>query len=66
MPAEMAELAAVEGIGPVIADSVVEFLASPANRHVIDKLRVAGVALVEPGGGPARPGLALVGRHGRR
>ena len=50
MAAEIAELAAVEGIGPVIADSVVEFLASPANQHVIDKLRLAGVALIEPGG----------------
>jgi DNA ligase (NAD+) len=49
MGAEVAELAAVEGIGPVIADSVVEFLASPSNRHVIDKLRAAGVALVETG-----------------
>jgi DNA ligase (NAD+) len=52
----MAELAAVEGIGPVIADSVVEFMASSANRRVIDKLRLDGVALVEPGGrvpGPA-------------
>jgi DNA ligase (NAD+) len=47
---DVAELAAVEGIGPVIADSVVEFLALPANRHVIDKLRAADVALVEPGG----------------
>ncbi len=59
MAAEMGELAAVEGIGPVIADSVVEFVASPANRRVIDKLRLAGVALVEPG---ARvPGSAQTG-----
>ncbi len=50
MEAELPELAAVEGIGPVIADSVVEFLAAPANRHVIDKLRAAQVALEEPGG----------------
>jgi len=59
MAAEMAELAAVEGIGPVIADSVVKFVASPANRRVIDKLRLAGVALVEPGApvaGSARTG----------
>ena len=42
------ELAAVEGIGPVIADSVAEFLASPANRVVVDKLRAAGLALREP------------------
>ena len=63
MAAELAELAAVEGIGPVIADSVVEFLASPANQHVIDKLRAAGVALVEPGGplAPGRPGLPVSG-----
>jgi DNA ligase (NAD+) len=54
MAADIAELAAVEGIGPVIADSVVEFLASPANQHVIDKLRAAQVALVEPVG--ASPG----------
>jgi DNA ligase (NAD+) len=60
--AELAELAAVEGIGPVIADSVVEFLASSANQHVIDKLRAAGVALVEPGAG-ARGG-AGAGRAG--
>jgi len=58
---DVAELAAVEGIGPVIADSVVEFLASPANRHVIDKLRDAGVALVEPG----RAGAAGAGRAGQ-
>jgi DNA ligase (NAD+) len=56
---DIAELAALEGIGPVIADSVVEFLALPANRHVIDKLRAAGVALVEPGG--RTPGAAASG-----
>jgi len=60
--ASVEELAAVEGIGPVIADSVVEFLASDRNRSVIDKLRASGVALTEPGaaGGapPAAPGAA--------
>ena len=60
--ADMSELAAVEGIGPVIADSVVEFLASPANQHVIDKLRAAQVALSEPGaGGGAGVGAAGAG-----
>ncbi len=43
------ELAAVAGIGPVIATSVADFLALPANRAVIDKLRAAGVSLSEPG-----------------
>jgi DNA ligase (NAD+) len=42
-------LAATEGIGPVIADSVAEFLALPANRAVIDKLRAADVNMAEPG-----------------
>ncbi|HTZ09946.1 MAG TPA: helix-hairpin-helix domain-containing protein, partial [Acidimicrobiales bacterium] len=60
--APVTELAAVDGIGPVIADSVVEFLASERNRSVIDKLRAAGLALTEPGApaaagpGPAAPG----------
>jgi DNA ligase (NAD+) len=58
MAADVAELAAVEGIGPVIADSVVEFLSSPANRAVIDKLRAARVGLEEPGARPAGAGGA--------
>jgi DNA ligase (NAD+) len=53
--ASVDELAAVEGIGSVIADSVVEFLASPANGAVLDKLKRGGVSLTEPGGG-AGPG----------
>jgi DNA ligase (NAD+) len=60
-------LAAVEGVGPVIADSVVEFLANPANRHVLDRLVAAGLTTAQPGGGPAAtaaPGVAqtLAGR----
>jgi DNA ligase (NAD+) len=43
------QLAAVAGIGPVIAASVADFLAMPANRAVIDKLRAASVSLSEPG-----------------
>jgi DNA ligase (NAD+) len=46
--ADLVTLAAVEGIGPVIADSVAEFLASPANKEVVGKLRAAGLALSEP------------------
>jgi DNA ligase (NAD+) len=48
--ASVEELAAVDGIGTVIAESVVEFLASPTNGAVLDKLRLAGLALTEPGG----------------
>jgi DNA ligase (NAD+) len=46
------EIAAVEGIGPVIARSVAEFLSSPANMKVVDKLISFGVNLTEP-----RPGV---------
>jgi DNA ligase (NAD+) len=49
MAASTDELAAVDGIGGVIATSVADFLAMPANRTVIDKLRVAGVSFAEPG-----------------
>ena len=37
------ELVAMEGIGPVIAESVATFFAQDRNRAVIDKLRAAGV-----------------------
>ena len=56
------ELAAVAGIGPVIAASVADFLALPANRAVIDKLRTAGVSLAEPGIPPG--GLRAAGPAG--
>ncbi|MDE3087710.1 MAG: NAD-dependent DNA ligase LigA, partial [Acidobacteriota bacterium] len=48
-------LAAVEGIGQVIAESVAEFLTRDTNQVVLDKLRAAGVELTEPtaAGGPA-------------
>jgi DNA ligase (NAD+) len=49
--ASVEELAAVDGIGTVIAESVVEFLGATTNRAVLDKLRRAGLALTEPGGG---------------
>jgi DNA ligase (NAD+) len=42
-------LAAVDGVGMVIADSVVEFLANPANRLVLDRLAAAGLTTDQPG-----------------
>jgi DNA ligase (NAD+) len=48
MAASSEELAAVEGIGPTIAASVAQFFTLDANRHVIDKLRAAGVNFVGP------------------
>jgi len=58
--ASVDDLAAVDGIGPVIADSVVEFLASRANRVVIDKLRAAGLALEEPGAAGRAAGVGAL------
>ena len=52
----------MEGVGSVIAESVVEFLASPTNTAVLDKLARAGLDLTEPGAGPApAAGDAVVG-----
>ncbi len=47
--AETVALAAVEGVGPVIADSLVEFLANPANGAVLDRLVAAQLTTTEPG-----------------
>lgn len=51
-------LAGIDGIGPVIAESVVEFLANPANREVIARLRAAGVGAGVAGVGQVEPTLA--------
>ena len=52
--APTADLAATEGIGPVIAASVAEFLAGATNAAVLDRLAAAGVNLEEPGGAVPR------------
>jgi DNA ligase (NAD+) len=39
------EVAAIDGIGPTIADSVTNFFADDINRSVVDKLAAAGVHL---------------------
>ncbi|MGA3149700.1 MAG: NAD-dependent DNA ligase LigA, partial [Acidimicrobiales bacterium] len=51
MSADEATLAAVDGVGPVIASSVVRWFASDINRSVVERLGLAGVNLAEPGGG---------------
>ncbi len=59
-------LAAVEGVGAVIADSVVGFLANPANQLVLDRLVAAGLNTEQPwaagAGAPAAPDQTLSGR----
>jgi DNA ligase (NAD+) len=55
--ADEGELAGIDGVGPVIAASVVAWFGSPVNRSVVERLRAAGLHLEEPGvasiGGPA-------------
>jgi DNA ligase (NAD+) len=45
------ELAVIDGVGPVIASSVVSWFASPVNRSVVERLRAGGVNMVEPDAG---------------
>jgi len=48
MGASTDDLAAVEGIGPVIAESVSRFFADPDNRDVVARLVAAGVNTIGP------------------
>ncbi len=61
MTASEAELQAVEGIGPVVAASVVDFFSREANRRLVEKLRAAGLRL--SGAAPrAQAGTGLAGK----
>jgi DNA ligase (NAD+) len=46
--ASVDQLAATEGAGPVIAESVHSWFAEPANQAIVEKLRVAGVNFQGP------------------
>jgi DNA ligase (NAD+) len=65
------ELAAVDGVGGVIAASLAEFLAAETNAAVVERLRAAGVTTAEPGapgsgagaaGASAAPDQTLAGK----
>jgi DNA ligase (NAD+) len=43
MQADQARIEAINGLGPVVAASVVDFFAHESNRAVVEKLRAAGV-----------------------
>ena len=61
--AAAADLAAVAGVGPVVAQGVEEYLGEERNRETIAKLRAAGVRLVEEepaGAGGRLAGLSFV------
>lgn len=59
LEADVETLAAVEGVGPIIAESVAEWAADEANRRLVDRLGEGGVRLAdpEPEGPPVRPDL---------
>ena len=59
LAAEAVDLAEVPGIGPVVAEAVEQFLGDEHNRETIEKLRAAGVRLVEER--PARAAGPLTG-----
>lgn len=48
MDASLDDIKAVDGLGPVIAESVHTFFTNPRHREVIEKLRTAGVNFVGP------------------
>ncbi len=58
MAASVDDLAAVEGIGPVIAASVHDFFAHPPNRRLVERLLVAGVRPSGTSQDPAAGALA--------
>ena len=43
MLASEADLALTDGVGPIIAASIVRWFATPSNREIVEKLRAAGV-----------------------
>ncbi len=59
MVADEQSLAAVDGVGPIIAASVSRWFASPVNRSVVERLGAAGVNLDEPGLEEAGAGAAV-------
>ena len=52
------EIAAIDGVGPIIAESVAQWMATPRNQEILGKLVEAGVRVAEEGGG-AREGPLL-------
>lgn len=48
MSAPVAELAAVKGIGPRIAESITEYFSNPVNREIVERLRKAGLTMAMP------------------
>jgi DNA ligase (NAD+) len=62
--ASLAELQSIEGVGPNIAQAIVDWFARPTNQRILSKLRAAGVwpveTSVEPAGAQPLAGLTFV------
>jgi DNA ligase (NAD+) len=56
--ASLEELSAIDGIGPVLAESVYKFFRSPDGRQVIKELETRGVKLLREAARPRRQGGA--------
>jgi len=62
MRADAAQLETVPDVGPVVAESLVDFFAEPHNREVIERLRAAGVRWPESEGQVDAPPGPLAGK----
>ncbi|MEU8133026.1 NAD-dependent DNA ligase LigA [Streptodolium elevatio] len=57
MNASVEEIAAAEGVGPIIAESIAEWFAEDWHREIVEKWRAAGVRFVEEGGAEKATGV---------
>ena len=57
MGATAEELAEVDGVGPIIAESVYEFFQAELNREIVEKLRTSGLNFSQDTGGTAEEAL---------
>src|SRR5690606_35775524 len=48
LAAALADFAAVHGLAPTPAEALHAFLSEPRNRELIERLRAAGVNMIEP------------------
>jgi DNA ligase (NAD+) len=62
--ADLTELQSIEGVGPNIAQAIVDWFARPTNQRILSKLQSAGVwpveISVEPAGAQPLAGLTFV------
>ena len=62
MDADVAQLLAVDDVGPVVADSIYTFFAQPHNREVVAQLRALGISWPEHDGSADRTPKPLAGQ----